>query len=362
MKTFGIALLAAALPLAAAPAPTPAPPGEPAPLAEEISVSLLSFRARVVDASGAPLAHLEPKDFRVRAGDKAIPVLAVDYVERSVSPADSADPELPIDPEGDPNVLQASMQGQLFVVFVEAVPRESEHHGPRLNPIAGRGRIPAALQRLVSGLPPDARLAVVAHGAGLVPVFDFSRDREAAWQAVVRALDGRAEPPSAPAEGGLSLVAALDTPTARAATSPEQALALTAEALAPLPGEKTLLYVGMGTGAFHLARPSPSPEIEELLATLARARATVFVVSRLGLISPGSRQALGLLSGSTGGSWAASEKEIDRLARTLAGYYVVSLDAGALAEADGGTPITVELSGRKGTILMAPLTPFKAYL
>lgn len=362
-----LAVLVAVLPALAAPPPTPPPEeGEEAePFGEVVSVSLLAFRARILDASGKPMADLSPADLTVRAAGKAIPVLAVDFVDQAVDPGSAADARPGLAEQGV-RIHQASSKGQLFVLFVETdLAAVEEDRKPRPDPRAYRGRMPLPLKRLFAALEPDDRVAVVSHGGGLALALDFSRDREAAWQAVERAVRGQGPAPPTPAlstpAGPLSLAAEMGAEM-EIAGSPE-ALSQIAQVLAGLPGEKVLVYVAVGDGSFtDWPGPIRPPEIEGLLDALTEAHASVFVVARPGALSRVAMDALEIVSDSTGGLYlACTDKDVDRLALAVDGYHVVSLDGDEALKAEDGTRITVELAGRKGTILMGPLFVLKGY-
>lgn len=80
------------------------------------------------------------------------------------------------------------------------------------------------------------------------------------------------------------------------------------------------------------------------------------IASPLSLIpGPEASPGPGSPPGGDGGVLADGE------AAAVDGYHVISVDADAVAKAEDGTPIRVELVGRKGTLLLAPLSVLSGY-
>lgn len=324
---------------------------------EVISVSLTYFRARVVDASGRPVPGLGPQDFEMKVGDKPVPLTSVDWYADSVTPASDDDPDAAL-AEPSPAAAEVaphrvSTRGTLYLFFVESEPGRGMGGSP-----SARQELFAAIGDFLAALPADAWVAVVSRDGRLHLALDFTPDRAATLEAVRRAARGQ-EPPAAdaPAAAGLRLRAHWSEARAAEASTSEAALFETARALRPLPGEKAVVYLRLGPGAF-----SPGADSPELLAAIRAfqgARASLFVVDarRGGTIARDSLQRLVL---STGGSYVAArttpQSKLRQLARTLGGYYLMTLDPEELPRVETPQKVTVRLrEKRKGEVLMVPL-------
>jgi hypothetical protein len=185
MRATPVVLLSVLL-AALSPGARPASAEPPAPLpssagltgfGEEITVALSTVTVRVVDSLGNPITGLGPGDFRVRIGTREVPVAAVDWLsseeERTVPAlfplAAGAGPMEPTRPTG-----------QLLLFFVQA----------DLNPtrISGQLRLRPYTRELLDRLHPNDRIAVVSYDSHLKLWQDFTRDRDAVYAALDRAM------------------------------------------------------------------------------------------------------------------------------------------------------------------------------
>jgi hypothetical protein len=400
---------AAAAPAVAAPAstaapapssaPAPAPAAEPGPASaprfgEEIAVRLVTVVVRVVDGAGDPVLGLTPADLRVRVGRREVPVAAVDWVSAGAAgaatgpaaaartggagaapaaadnagpprapagsaagpeatPAPPALPALPASPSDAP--------GRLVVFFVQA-----DNNAP--SRVRGHLRTLPFTRELLAALQPADRVAVMSFDSHLKLWLDFTRDREpvpaAIWQAIH--FGGRppgppgppAAPDSEPDGGGPSLARHFDFDAALRAASPERALAVTAAALAALPGEKELVLLAWGLGDFSPMGTKMTPAFAPAAQALTAARASVFVLDVTEADSHSLEVGLRGIADATGGTYDKTNLfpslAVRQLARTISGYYVLSLDAAALPESGGS--VEVELRGRRGVVLLRPAT------
>jgi VWFA-related protein len=341
--------------------PVPAPAADPPPsekpagrFSDSVSVGLASVRARFFDPEGAPIVGLESKDVRVKIGRKPVPVVAVDYYDGSVSAADAPDAKVALSPEAKRlhAAPQVSARGQIFVVWVDA---DGEQGEKALESSAPWRRLAAALK-------PNDLAAVVSFGDQLELQLDFTKDREALFQAIVR---GRKGDPPATVQGGFgrqSLARLWDREGIAKARHTEEALQLAAAALSRLPGEKVVLFLGIGPS--RLAPPTGKSqklgsEIYGAVAALQQAGTTVFVLDQPHSASGITGRSLRLLAESTGGSYAPfapdPEKAIDRLAPQLQGYYLVTFNLEKLDVGTSSDELAVELVDGKGTVLTQPL-------
>jgi len=313
---------------------------------EEITVSLSTVAVRVVDALGNPVTGLGPEDFRVRVGKREVPVAGVDWFS-SETGRPQATP-LPGAPEPAP--LDASHSaGQLVVFFVQADLNASR--------ISGQLRLRPYTRELLDRLHPEDRVAVVSYDSHLKLRLDFTRDRDAVHAAVDRGMLWSAED-EPEAAGDTSLLAGFDREAARQAASPEKALEVTARALAALPGEKSIIYLGWGLGRFTSAGVQMTPGYARAVKALLASHTAVFVLDVTTVGFHSLEVGLQGVAAATGGTYAKTNAlpglATDSLVRTLNGYYLLAFDQGEVAGAHG--EVRIELRQKKGTVLVRSLS------
>src|SRR5262245_22054058 len=243
-------------------------PQEPPPektFEGEIDVALSTMIIRVVDSWGQPILGLQPEDLRVRVGKKEVAVVALDWIS-----ADDFQVIRTQQPEEDSAALEPPPEpGRLVVIFVQA----------DLNPtrISGQLRLRRYTRELLATLHAHDRVAVVSFDSHLKLWQDFEQDMDATHEAIDQAMFYSKEPDIAVSEP-LSLARHFDFAAAREAASPERALELMARALAPLPGEKTVIFLGWGIGRFGSTGVRMTPDYRPAVKALADAHASVFVL------------------------------------------------------------------------------------
>ncbi len=318
------------------------------PFEEAITVALETIVVRVVAGDGQPILGLVPDDFRVRVRGREIPVTAVDWVSANATVSDR---EEAVEPEEwRLSVPVAEPPGKLVVFFVQA----------DLNPtrISGQLRLRPYTRELVASLAPADRVAVVSFDSHLKLWLDFTADREALLAAIDRALlytpEGEVARSSVP-----SLVATFDFAEARHAASPEQALEQTAKALSRLPGEKTMIYLGWGLGRFGVGGVRMTPDFKPAVAALRKARVSVFVLDVTSADHHSLEAGLEGVAAATGGTYASTFRlpglATTRLARSISGWYVLTIDREDLAGIQP-SEATVKLRNRRGEVLVRPVT------
>lgn len=354
-------LLSASLPALADPAGVAtAPPSAPAtPAADEsfgevVSVSLTFFRSRLVDGSGRPILGLEPKDLAVDVAGKEVPVLALDWY---------ADP-LPLAAEIDqPDSLAAaprhrvSHRGQLFVFLVDAGVIAAGYGAE----IEARRQYLAAVRGLVDSLPEGAYAAVLLRDTHLKLRLDFTTDRKLVSRAIQEAVRSGGPEPSPAGENGARpfLADHFDENRARLAVTTDGALGETARALEALPGEKVLLYLRLGPGRFEETQGAAiSEEMLASIQALQAARTSFFALDHYVQGAP-ARLTMEQIALSTGGLYVPARPDphpaAKRVAQTVSGYYLVTLDPAALPQEKTPQRMTVKLKGKKGMVLSTPL-------
>jgi VWFA-related protein len=336
---FALALLLAGRALVADPVPPP-----DTDFGEEITVALSTVTVRVVDALGQPIPDLRPEDFRVRVGKREIPVAAVDWF--------SSETERPVPAPlaGEPEPIQAPRSpGQLVVFFVQT----------DLNPtrISGQLRLRPYTREMLDRLHPEDRVAVLSYDSHLKLWLDFTRDRDAVYAALDRAMLWSEEGEPEAAAGEVSLVASFDTAAARRAASPEKALEVAARALAAIPGEKSIVYLGWGLGRYTSWGVQMTPDYKPAVRALSAAHASVFVLDVTSADFHSLEAGLQGVAAATGGTYAKTNVlpglATDALTRTLTGYYVLTLDQSEIAGAQG--EVRIALREKKGTVLTRPV-------
>lgn len=315
---------------------------------DEITVALDTIVVRVVDGDGRPILGLTPEDFRLRVHGREIPVTAVDWVS-SQSEAEPAKAEAAEFESWKPAEPAAWPAGKLIVFFVQA----------DLNPtrISGQLRLRPYTRELVASFAPSDRVAVVSFDSHLKLWLDFTTDREALLAAIDRAMVYTPEGEVAPSPGP-SLAEAFDFAEALRVATPERALEMTAKALTLLPGEKTMIYLGWGLGRFGFGGVRMTPDFAPAVRALSKARVSVFVLDVTSADSHSLEVGLEGVAAATGGTYASTFRlpglATHRLARSISGWYVLTVDRDDLAGYKPGEA-TIELRNRKGEVIARPV-------
>jgi hypothetical protein len=178
--------------------------------------------------------------------------------------------------------------------------------------------------------------------------------------AIYQAIHFGGRPPGPPAPPGSplppSLARSFDFAAALAAASPERGLQVTAEALSALPGEKEMVFLGWGLGTFSIMGTQTSRAFAQAARALAASRVSVFVLDVTEADFHDLEGPLQAMADATGGTyektWLLPDLAVRRVAGTISGHYVLSLDAAALPRAGG--EVEIGLRGRRGTVLLRP--------
>ncbi|MFL6292410.1 MAG: hypothetical protein ACJ759_16075 [Thermoanaerobaculia bacterium] len=311
---------------------------------EEITVSLISMTVRAVDGRGRPITGLGPEDFRVRVGKKEVPVVGVDWF----SSAEPAPPVPPAPVAVEDAAAEPQPAGKLVVFWVQADLEPTR--------ISGQLRLRPYTEELLETIHPADRMAVISFDSHLRLRQDFTRDREAVYAAIDRGmLFGDSE--MGAGSGEVSLAGSFDFEAAVAAASPERGLELTAEALAELPGEKIIIYLGWGMGRFGSFGVQMTPAFYPAVRALRRANIPVFVLDVTSADYHSLEVGLEAVAHATGGTYQKTNVlaglATDFLANAISGHYVVTIDPESVSK---GGPVTVELRNRKGSVITRPVT------
>jgi VWFA-related protein len=323
------------------------PPEDP-PFEDEITVAISTVVLRVVDTWGRPILGLQPEDFRVRLGKKDVPVVGLDWVT-----AENPEIPAPSEPErtgGTPEVIEGApvpvpAPNRLFVFFVQTDLEKTR--------ISGQLRLRRHTRELLDTLHPSDRVAVVSYDSRFKLWQDFTADREAVHAAVDVAMLWSPEREVAPGDP-VSLAAHVDPAEARKAASTARAWQLLAQALKPLPGEKTVIYLGWSFDRFD---NDGSPLYGSAIQALRDAKASVFVLDVTSADYHDLEIGLQNMAVDTGGMYLRTfrlpQLATQTLAQTISGYYVLSFDPSSLGGERG--PLQIDLpNNRQGIVLARP--------
>jgi VWFA-related protein len=313
---------------------------------DSITVALETIIVRVVDNAGRPILGLTPEDFRVVVRGREVPVLSVDWT----SSEETARPRSDVLPMGAETELAPVPAGKLVVFFVQA----------DLNPtrISGQMRMRPYTRELLASLHPSDAVAVVSYDSHLKLWLDFTTDREAVHEAVDRAMIYTPQREVTPA-GPPSLAERFDFAEARRVASPERALEVTARALADLPGEKTMIYLGWGLGRFGSGGVTMTPDYDPAVEALSAAHVSVFVLDVTSADYHSLEVGLQDVAEATGGTYARTFRlpgpATDKIAGAISGWYVLAFDRSVLEDAQLGR-VKIELRDRRGEVLARPVS------
>jgi VWFA-related protein len=312
---------------------------DPPRFTEKVDVARILLDVRAIDPRGRPLLGLEPADFEVRIGGKAARVESVQQITG----------EPVANPRMTPNTVPPhAMEGRLVVFLFQ----KSLH----------RSRIPGLmlmlleLRRSLGTFPSRDRVAVLRFDSRLDLLLDFTQNRDLVRKAFEHDVlfgDGtdRGEP-QVP-----SLRPALDREREEPSYSIEESLLRIAEALAPLPGPKSVVVVGHGFGRLGSMGVALEPAYDEAREALQRARASVFCLDVTNADYHSLETGLQIVAADTGGLYQRthvfSRAALDRVVAALEGQYVLLVEKPALSP--GSHRLDVRLKDRGGVVL-APTT------
>ena len=319
---------------------------------EEITVEILSLPVRIVDRAGAPVEGLRPQDLEVRIGNTPVEPASLEWVSTNAPGAGpvataslasnaSSRPSRTLDPLALPTEANAGLK--IFFVQTDFEPTR----------IRGHLRVRPLVEELLRSFHPDDRIAVLTFDSHLRLWLDFTTDRQAAGDILYEAIKPGGQPLPRRPRRGPSLLAHLDLGAARQVASTEKALAMTADALAEIPGPKEMIFVGWGMGLYRAGAVHMTPDFGKTMAALGRAEVTVFVLDVTEADWHALEAGLKTMAQTTGGSYQSTfhfaSQTTRRLARILRGHYVLTVDRGAYPEASG--PLRIHLPGHDGQIL-----------
>jgi len=289
------------------------------PFHGEVEVTRIVTEVRVIDHDGTPVLGLGPDDFRVSVDGTPAMVETADW-RPAPSPRGHRQ-GAPPRPASRQEAVTPESGGRLIVLLYQI--------GLDFARIEGVYRIEDYASEFLRGLEPSDRVAIAVFTSHLRLHADFTNDFDVlgAELAVTSVIDhstvehdGR-EP---------SLARYFDFDRAERATNMRQALQIIGDALTPIPGPKSVVLLGWGVGEYRAGGTIwlGQPYIDALKA-LSDARATVFSLDISTADYHSLEGGLEKLSRDTGGFYMKThlfpEIAVDKLARTLSGYYELSV-------------------------------------
>ena len=317
--------------------PLPAQSGQQ--FRERVDVPRVLIDVRVVDAAGRALPNLTRRDFAVTIDRKPAAVDTVEWV--SVDPTHTA-PLTAIDRLNKPT--SAPDAGRWFVFLYQ------KHTD--LSDVEGFMRLRRDVENLTKLLRNGDHACVLSFDTSLHYWLDFTND----VPRIVRTMNHDllvGAPPALDVGTFPSLASHLTPASAATAYSIEDALRLVGDALEPLPGPKTIILFGYGMGTWlqRFGAVQMAPGFVEAVASLQRARVSVFCVDVTKAEYHPREEGLRVLADDTGGFYLQSygAPVFDRLAGAVAGYYVLLVVPPDAAK--GSRTIEVALVGHSATVI-----------
>jgi VWFA-related protein len=306
-----------------------------------VVVSRVVIDARILDGRGRPVLGLKPEQFRVEVDGRPVALDSVEWVGEERRDPASPDSPVVVMPEDE----EEQRPPGRFTVFLFQKSLERSR-------LIGFMKMRTLVAGLVDGLGPSDYAAVLSFDSHLRPHLDFTSDRARLRYVLLNKVLREWPPPIEPGPPP-SLLARLDPREADDAATPEKALFLIAQALEPLPGAKSIVWVGFGLGSLHGGFFSMDRDYADAREALARSRTSVFALDVTEADAHTLELGLQQVAEDTGGfyerAYTSPIAAVDHIAHAIAGYYVLSFDKPP--GRTGAHKVGVALVGRKGTVL-----------
>ena len=286
---------------------------------ERVDVARVLVDVRVTDAHGRPILGLGTGDFEVALEGRPARIEWAEWVGEGARPGTDASSTEPA------QTAALTERGRLLVFFFQK--------DFSTNRIEGTLRMMREATRFVARLGPDDRAAVVVFDSRLRLLADFTGDRKRLQTLLSTGILSAAQPEIPVDAEGLRW----NEEAARRAASPEQALEVLAQALAPIPRAKSLVLFGFGFGDFR----APTVDLQHSYAALddryqaartamIRARVTVFALDVTQADFHTLETGLMTVADDTGGFYSRTHDfpatAMSRLERALEGHYVLAVE------------------------------------
>ena len=315
--------------------PGPLARGQVPTVQEHVEVRRVVVDARVVDPKGLPVEGLTAANFRVFVDGTPAGLDSVEWVSGTTPYAEGPTPE-----QAAVAGTAPAVEGRLVVMLFQA-----DFASVRLT---GLMRMKSRAIRVLDGLGPADRVAVVSYDSHLKLRVDFTSDRERLVQgihdAILLGTPERLAPGPEP-----SLAAHWDWAAAKGAAEPEAGLLVLARALGELPGNKSLVYFGWGLGSRFAGFVSMNHDYPEARATLVKARVSVYAIDVTDADFHDLEVGLIRVATDTGGFYVKTnifpDQAITRIEGAIAGHYVLVFSCPSATH--GEHDLAVELVGAK---------------
>jgi VWFA-related protein len=311
---------------------------QPPRYAESVDVASVLIDVRALDANGSAIVGLGPSDFSVKIDGQIARVQSSAWIGGGPAPLSEA---VSMPAAGGGAGRTVAIPGRLIVLLFQR----------SLANAHARGLIRTVDQSraLVRGLGPSDRVAILTFETSLEIWTDFTSD-EAALDRILRRGLLFEKPPRVHASPAPSLVNRLDPRTARRTYTIERAFELIANALAPLPGAKTIAFFGHGMGqtgrrSTDEGDVSAAAGYDAARRALTAARATVFSLDFTDADTHSLEYGLERIAEETGGFYGHSldfpERPMRWLAGALSGYYVLFVEKPEKSIGAGESSVTL---------------------
>ncbi len=317
---------------------------ERTPFQERVDVARILVDVRVLDDSGQPVADLTTTDFAATIDGKAAVIDTVEWVAGDSGAAAQRPGTIASQPV--PNSSRAPSGGRWIVLLYQ---KHSD-----LSDVEGMMRLRRDFAAFAKVLRGTDHVAVLSFDTRLRLWVDFTNDVSLVTRVLNHEIFVKSPPVIAP---GTFPSLAASTPTAVMARthSVEESLKQIGDALAPLPGAKSIVILGFGMGTWVPAMGwvEMAPDYGSTLLALQRARVSVFSVDVTRADYHAREEGLRLIAEDTGGFYMNTHifttAALDHVAGALAGYYALFVVPPDVRK--GTRRIEIRLSGRKRTIL-----------
>lgn len=322
------------------------PPDRPGAVTEEAFVERVIVDAYVTAPDGNPIPDLTPEDFRVRVDGKPVLLESVDWLPAGTPEVDASPPDGIASADAAARWPAEVAPGRLILMFFQ-----TNHQPSRM---LGLMRMTMQARRFLDTTLPTDRIAVASYDSHLKLRQDFTADREKIERAITACLR-TGSPPQPDPNSHPALARHLDLAAARKASTPERALALLADALAPIPGGKSMLFFGWGLGTVGgLGGPNPA-EVDawrDAMRGMAAARVNIFSLDVTDADFHSLEGYLEQISDLTGGRYLKTHVfpglAMQVVGRAISGRYVLVFVKPRLSP--GLHTIDVDLVHRKGRV------------
>jgi VWFA-related protein len=290
----------------------------PTPFGTTVEVTRILTEVRVVDDAGHPITDLQPSDFRVKIGGKPAGVESVTWIP-TTDEAAAMVPALTSQDTSSDELLTERNPRLIVVVFQTDI---------NLYRIKGVVRMAPQAADFVRNMAPTDKVAFLTFESHLELRSDFTveHDELAEMITTTEILDATVEPPrpSSPRLGDH-----LNIKQAYEAANMSRALELIAQALARMPGPKTLVLFGWGVGRYNRGHRITTSDLTNAISALTAARTSVFSLDITTADFHTLEIGLRKVSEDTGGLYLKTnlfpETAMNKLVRVISSYYELSI-------------------------------------